>query len=77
MATNIINPFSRRDFLTAGAGIITASLFSPFSIALSKPKECLGVALVGLGYYSTDLPGPAKNQKLLSGGHRYGYTREG
>jgi glucose-fructose oxidoreductase len=59
MSSKIINPFSRRDFLSAGAGILTASLFSPFSIALGKPKDRLGVALVGLGYYSTDLLAPA------------------
>ncbi|MBE9462316.1 Gfo/Idh/MocA family protein [Dyadobacter subterraneus] len=59
MDTKIITPFSRRNFLAAGAGIITASIFSPFSIALGKPKERLGIALVGLGYYSTDLLAPA------------------
>ncbi|CAG5018104.1 Glucose--fructose oxidoreductase [Dyadobacter sp. CECT 9275] len=43
----------------AGAGLVTASLFSPCAIAFNKPKERLGVALVGLGYYSTDLLAPA------------------
>ncbi|WP_409012671.1 hypothetical protein [Dyadobacter sp. 3J3] len=47
MATNIVTPFSRRNFLAASAGIITTSIFSPFSIALGKSKERLGIALVG------------------------------
>src|SRR3954468_18203518 len=43
-----------------GAGI----LFSPNSLlsATSKKKDKLGVALVGLGYYSTDLLAPALQQ---------------
>ncbi len=49
---------TRRDFLkTVGVGALTAAV--PFSIMPSKPKEKLGVALVGLGYYSTDLLAPA------------------
>jgi len=51
---------TRRDFirtsalLTAGAGIL------PFNAcALPKAKDRLGVALVGLGYYSTDVLAPA------------------
>jgi glucose-fructose oxidoreductase len=57
--------FSRRDTLktlTLGTGI---SMFSPFSLMACNPtseKEKLGVALVGLGYYSTDLLAPALQQ---------------
>src|SRR5215831_10586767 len=52
---------SRRDALKTialgGAGI----LFSPYSLlaATRKKKDKLGIALVGLGYYSTDLLAPA------------------
>ena len=59
MQTQIITPFSRRKFLISGAGLITASLFSPNVFSFGKPKDRLGVALVGLGYYSTDLLAPA------------------
>jgi len=49
MAKNI----SRKDFLkTAGVGLTVATLGFP-NILLSKEKEKLGVALVGLGSYST------------------------
>jgi glucose-fructose oxidoreductase len=57
--------FSRRDTIktiSLGTGI---SLFSPFSLMACKPKsenDKLGVALVGLGYYSTDLLAPALQQ---------------
>lgn len=51
--------FSRRNFLTASAGLAATAAFSPYVIGRSKPKEKLGVALVGLGYYSTDLLAPA------------------
>jgi glucose-fructose oxidoreductase len=56
--------FSRRDTLktlSLGAGI---GLFSPLSmIAGNLPKkDKLGIALVGLGYYSTDLLAPALQQ---------------
>lgn len=45
--------FSRKDFLkTAGTAFAAASFGFP-SILLSKQKEKLGVALVGLGSYST------------------------
>lgn len=53
--------FNRRDTLKTLTLITGASLFSPFSlIASSNPlrKDKLGVALVGLGYYSTDLLAP-------------------
>ncbi len=53
------NPFSRRDFLTVGAGLAATAAFSPYVIGRTKAKDKLGVALVGLGYYSTDLLAPA------------------
>ena len=55
---------SRRDAIKtialAGAGV----LFSPYTLlsATRKKKDRLGVALVGLGYYSTDLLAPALQQ---------------
>ncbi|RAI89463.1 Gfo/Idh/MocA family protein [Algoriphagus yeomjeoni] len=62
-----MNPISRRNTLKSlalGAGV---SLISPFNVFSStRPaKDNLGVALVGLGYYSTDLLAPAlqKTQK--------------
>lgn len=47
--------------LALGGGI---TLFSPHSLIFAHPKkkERLGVALVGLGYYSTDLLAPALQQ---------------
>src|SRR5438128_2681201 len=52
---------NRRKFLalagSAIAGIAVGSSFS--SIILPQKKKKLGVALVGLGYYSTDLLAPA------------------
>ncbi len=54
MANNI----SRKHFLkTAGLGMAAASVGFP-SILLSRQKEKLGVALVGLGSYSTGRLGP-------------------
>lgn len=54
---------SRRDALkkiVAGSGII---LLSPNSLlATHRKKDRLGIALVGLGYYSTDLLAPALQQ---------------
>jgi len=55
---------TRRDalkILVAGSGII---LLSPNSILTTTPrkKDRLGIALVGLGYYSTDLLAPALQQ---------------
>jgi glucose-fructose oxidoreductase len=55
---------SRRDVLKAialgGAGM----MFSPYSLlsATRQKKTKLGIALVGLGYYSTDLLAPALQQ---------------
>jgi len=59
-----MNNISRRKLirdLTLGSA---AMLHSPalFSFSSCKPKEKLGVALVGLGYYSTDLLAPALQQ---------------
>ncbi|TDB61864.1 Gfo/Idh/MocA family protein [Arundinibacter roseus] len=50
---------TRRSFLAAGAALASTAVFSPYVIGNSRPKERLGVALVGLGYYSTDLLAPA------------------
>lgn len=57
-------PFSRRHVLKTLALGGSAMLFSPDSLfAATRPqKERLGVALVGLGYYSTDLLAPALQQ---------------
>ena len=58
------NSTSRRDVLktmaAGGAGI----LFSPYSLlaATRQKKTKLGIALVGLGYYSRDLLAPALQQ---------------
>ncbi|MGZ3765585.1 MAG: Gfo/Idh/MocA family protein [Mucilaginibacter sp.] len=52
--------FSRRDFIRAGAiaaGALT--LTNPLSLLAAKPAKKLGVALVGLGYYSYGQLGPA------------------
>lgn len=53
------NPINRRHFLSgalAGASLLPAIHSSSFAAA---PKRKLGVALVGLGYYSRDLLAPA------------------
>lgn len=67
-----MNFISRRTTLKSlalGAGV---GMISPFSVLSStKPrKEKLGVALVGLGYYSTDLLAPAleKTEKCYLAG---------
>lgn len=51
----------RRDFLSSTAITGAATLLSANSLlsATLKPKDKLGIALVGLGYYSTDLLAPA------------------
>lgn len=57
---NCFNP-SRRKFLNtlAGSAALAASgVYSPHAIALKKKRK-IGVALVGLGYYSRDLLAPA------------------
>ncbi|MBE7169453.1 MAG: Gfo/Idh/MocA family oxidoreductase [Williamsia sp.] len=56
--------FSRRNIVKALALGSTAMLLSPDSLlaATRQKKDKLGVALVGLGYYSTDLLAPALQQ---------------
>jgi glucose-fructose oxidoreductase len=51
----------RRDFLSTLTLAGAATLFSgnPLLAATSPKKDKLGIALVGLGYYSTDLLAPA------------------
>ncbi|HEX8356054.1 MAG TPA: Gfo/Idh/MocA family oxidoreductase [Segetibacter sp.] len=55
---------SRRQVIKTIAAGSTALLFSPNSLlsACKQKKDKLGVALVGLGYYSTDLLAPALQQ---------------
>ncbi|HYJ37853.1 MAG TPA: Gfo/Idh/MocA family oxidoreductase [Chitinophagaceae bacterium] len=55
---------SRRDVIKFVAAGSAALLFSPYSLlsATRKQKTRLGIALVGLGYYSTDLLAPALQQ---------------
>jgi glucose-fructose oxidoreductase len=58
-----MNAFSRRHAIktiAAGGGILLLSPKTLFSS--SRYKDKLGVALVGLGYYSTDLLAPALQQ---------------
>ncbi|HLF65700.1 MAG TPA: Gfo/Idh/MocA family oxidoreductase [Saprospiraceae bacterium] len=52
---------SRRHFLRqSGITAIGLSMTNPFpNILIPRTKEKLGVALIGLGYYSTDLLAPA------------------
>jgi glucose-fructose oxidoreductase len=53
---------NRREFIkrsAAAASVLTVSQYAYSSIIVQKKKEKLGVALVGLGYYSTDLLAPA------------------
>jgi predicted dehydrogenase len=55
-----LHPFSRRDFLrisSLGAGAI--ALGDALSSFTTKPGKKLGIALVGLGYYSTGQLAPA------------------
>lgn len=49
--------FIRQAAIGAGALAFSASAFP--NILFKKPKEQIGVALMGLGYYSTDLLAPA------------------
>lgn len=53
--------FTRRDAIKSLAVGSAATLFSPNTLlaGLAKKKDKLGIALVGLGYYSTDLLAPA------------------
>lgn len=59
-----MRPTSRREVLKTFAAGGGALLFSPNSLlsATMQKKDRLGVALVGLGYYSTDLLAPALQQ---------------
>ena len=53
---------TRRSFvksLAAGTGASVFSFAAPYWIPKRKPADKLGIALVGLGYYSTDLLAPA------------------
>lgn len=50
---------SRRHFLAKGTAFIASAALSPSIMAGIRQKKSLGVALVGLGYYSTDLLAPA------------------
>ncbi|MCW3081040.1 MAG: Glucose-fructose oxidoreductase [Segetibacter sp.] len=60
---SIISP-SRRDVIKTLAAASAGLLFSPNTLlaATRQKKDKLGVALVGLGYYSTDLLAPALQQ---------------
>lgn len=49
----------RRQFIRTTSVGVAASFFAFPNIFLPQPKEKLGVALVGLGYYSRDLLAPA------------------
>ncbi len=55
---------SRRDSLKSMTLVAGAGLLSPFNLIgnTHSKKDKLGVALVGLGYYSTDLLAPALQQ---------------
>ncbi len=50
---------SRRKFLTVGASALTLASAGLPTLLLPRKKERLGVALMGLGYYSTDVLSPA------------------
>lgn len=54
------NNFSRRDFLRTGAiGAGALALSNPLDLFAAKPAKKLGIALVGLGYYSEGQLAPA------------------
>lgn len=50
---------TRREFITTLAGAGSLAFATPALSALFQRKERIGVALTGLGYYSTDLLAPA------------------
>ena len=50
---------SRRNFLSTSAVALASTVVAPGLMANVGQKKSLGVALVGLGYYSTDLLAPA------------------
>lgn len=51
-------PLSRRRFLQAAGTIVLANGYNPHVFAIPQKRK-IGVALVGLGYYSRDLLAPA------------------
>ncbi len=54
------NNFSRRDFIRAGSiGVGALALGNPLNLFAAKPAKKLGIALVGLGNYSTGQLAPA------------------
>jgi glucose-fructose oxidoreductase len=61
---NNLNSSSRRTVIKTLVAGSAALLFSPNALlaATRKKKDRLGIALVGLGYYSTDLLAPALQQ---------------
>ena len=50
---------NRRSFLKKSGLLLAASTVSFPQLLFAQPKKKLGVALVGLGYYSRDLLAPA------------------
>ena len=71
---------TRRDFLQKTALIALSAVFSPNVLlaAMRRRKDNLGVALVGLGYYSTDVsPAVVRvHQSLPPRGHCDGHAVE-
>jgi glucose-fructose oxidoreductase len=57
-----MNIQSRRNVLKSLALGSSLALVSPYELLAKNRKEKIGVALVGLGYYSTDLLAPALQQ---------------
>ncbi|TRZ42019.1 Gfo/Idh/MocA family protein [Robertkochia solimangrovi] len=55
---------NRREFLVQSAAIAAFSTLSFPTFGMLRPKKKLGVALVGLGYYSRDLLAPALQKTL-------------
>lgn len=53
---------NRRDFIKNAGMLLTSTLLAYPSLHAAVPYKKLGVALVGLGYYSTDLLAPALQQ---------------
>ncbi len=63
--TKLVNPMnthSRRNALKTMALGSSLALVNPLQLLARSKKEKIGVALVGLGYYSTDLLAPALQQ---------------
>ena len=62
--------FNRRTFVksiaAAGAGAGVLGFSAPYWIKNRNPADKLGIALVGLGYYSTDLLAPALQETTQS-----------